>query len=78
VDRQEKNIVATYFTLADASKPSLIIKGKSAEQVYGQIVASGLVSRLDHAAYLGGELAKAEIALSTGKEYIQDKRMFKE
>jgi dihydropteroate synthase len=31
---------------------------------------------LDHAAYLGSELAKAEIALRTGKEYIQDKLMF--
>jgi len=28
-------------------------------------------------AYLGGELAKAEIALRTGKEYIQDAAMFK-
>jgi dihydropteroate synthase len=31
---------------------------------------------LDHAAYLGSELAKAEIALRTGKEYIQDKPIF--
>jgi dihydropteroate synthase len=36
----------------------------------------GLVSRLDHAAYLGSELAKAEIALKTGKEYIQDRGLF--
>ena len=54
----------------------LIVKGKTAEQVYDQIVEKGLVSRLDHAAYLGSELAKAEIALRTGKEYIQDKPMF--
>ncbi len=58
--------------------PSLIVKGKTAEQVYGLIIESGLVSKLDHAAYLGNELAKAEIALRTGKEYIQDKKMFKE
>ena len=32
---------------------------------------------LDHAAYLGSELSKAEIALRTGKEYVQDKEMFK-
>jgi dihydropteroate synthase len=35
------------------------------------------VTRLDHAAYLGSELAKAEIALRTGKEYIQDTVLFK-
>jgi dihydropteroate synthase len=37
----------------------------------------GLVSTLDHAAYLGSELAKAEVALRTGKEYIQDSSLFK-
>jgi len=36
----------------------------------------GLITRLDHAAYLGRELAKAEIALVTGKEYIQDSSLF--
>jgi dihydropteroate synthase len=70
--------VIEHFSLANAAEPTLIVKGKTAEQVYGQIVGSGLVSRLDHAAYLGSELAKAEIALRTGKEYIQDKKMFKE
>jgi dihydropteroate synthase len=27
---------------------------------------------LDHAAYLGYELAKAEMCLKTGKKYVQD------
>ena len=31
-----------------------------------------LVTMLDHAAYLGREFMRAEIALVTGKEYIQD------
>jgi len=78
VDRQDQNIIAEHFTLADQVAPSLIVKGKTAEQVYGQIVRSGLVSKLNHAAYLGNELGKAEIALRTGKEYIQDKKMFSE
>jgi dihydropteroate synthase len=30
------------------------------------------VSLLDHAAYLGREFVRAEVALVTGKEYIQD------
>ncbi|MEM4524601.1 MAG: DUF4346 domain-containing protein, partial [Archaeoglobaceae archaeon] len=33
------------------------------------------VSRLDHAAYLGRELMKAEIALRLGKNYIQDREL---
>ncbi len=31
-----------------------------------------LVSLLDHAAYLGREFARAEMALVTGQEYVQD------
>jgi len=31
-----------------------------------------LLSRLDHAAYLGRELARAEHALSSGQAYVQD------
>ncbi|HIK08445.1 MAG TPA: DUF4346 domain-containing protein [Trichormus sp. M33_DOE_039] len=30
------------------------------------------VSQLDHAAYLGREFVRAEVALVTGQEYIQD------
>lgn len=30
------------------------------------------VTKLDHASYLGREFVRAEIALVTGKEYIQD------
>jgi dihydropteroate synthase-like protein len=78
IDRQEQNLAAEHFALTDAMTPTMIVKGKTAEQVYSQIVERGLVSKLDHAAYLGSELAKAEIALRTGKEYVQDKSMFKE
>jgi dihydropteroate synthase-like protein len=77
VDREEQFIIAQHFGLADELTPSLIVKGKTAEQVYDLIVESGLVTGLNHAAYLGSELQKAEIGLRTGKEYIQDKKMFK-
>jgi len=36
------------------------------------VIQEGLVTQLDHAAYLGRELAKAEIALQTGSHYEQD------
>ena len=77
VDRNAETIVALHFATGEAEKPSSIVKGKTAEAVYAKIVEMGLVTRLDHAAYLGSELAKAEIALRTGKEYIQDKELFK-
>jgi len=77
VDRDAETIVALHFATPEADKPSNIIKGETAEAVYAKIVETGLVTRLDHAAYLGSELAKAEVALKTGKEYIQDRPLFK-
>ncbi len=77
VDRNAESIVALHFATAEADKPSNIVKGKTAESVYAKIVEMGLVTRLDHAAYLGSELAKAEVALKTGKEYIQDSVLFR-
>jgi dihydropteroate synthase-like protein len=76
VDRNAETIVALHFTTDEAEKPKNIVKGKTAEAVYTKIMEMGLVTRLDHAAYLGSELAKAEIALRTGKEYIQDRKLF--
>jgi dihydropteroate synthase-like protein len=77
VDRNAETIVALHFATPEADKPSNIVKGETAETVYAKIVETGLVTRLDHAAYLGSELAKAEIALRTGKAYIQDRTLFK-
>jgi dihydropteroate synthase len=36
----------------------------------------GLISRMEHATYLGSELEKAEIALKLGKNYVQDFPIF--
>jgi dihydropteroate synthase-like protein len=77
IDRANDVIAALHFSTSKRDKPTVIIKGKTAEDVYAKIVEMGLVTRLDHAAYLGSELAKAEIALETGKEYIQDSPLFK-
>ncbi|MEM3426463.1 MAG: DUF4346 domain-containing protein, partial [Thermoproteota archaeon] len=43
--------------------------------LYRRILNENLVSRLDHAAYLGKELTRAEIALREGKPYVQDKAL---
>jgi dihydropteroate synthase-like protein len=77
VDRSNQDIVVTHFPSIVSEKTDLTVSGKTAEVIYRKIIELGLVSLFDHAAYLGGELAKAEIALRTGKEYIQDQPMFK-
>jgi len=77
VDRKNDDIIALLFTATSIDKPINIIKGKTAETIYNKIVQLGLVTRLDHAAYLGSELKKAEIALRINKEYIQDVDLFK-
>jgi len=77
VDQINGDIVALYLTGSQDDKPSIVIKGETAENVYSKIEEMSLITRLDHAAYLGRELAKAEIALRTGKEYVQDSPLFK-
>ena len=76
IDRDERKIAAIHFAAAQNEKPDKIIKGENAENVYEAILNLGLIRRLDHAAYLGSELAKAEIALKTGKNYVQDSSLF--
>ena len=67
-------ITATHFK---KNKPDLVIIGHSAKEIYEEIISKGLVTRMEHAAYLGAELKKAEIAMVTGKEYVQDFPLFK-
>jgi len=50
----------------------LIISGKTAVEVYNTFMNQGITLRQSHAAYLGKELGKAEIARDLGVKYIQD------
>ncbi len=55
--------------------PNNIYKGRSAKEVGIQISeqdGSSLISRIDHALYIGRELQKAEACLLNGKTYVQD------
>ncbi|MCQ8903822.1 MAG: dihydropteroate synthase-like protein [Methanothrix sp.] len=54
----------------------MVIKGRTAREILDTAIELKLVSRLDHAAYLGRELEKAEIALRLGKSYTQDEELF--
>lgn len=60
---------------AGPRKPLAIYRGRSAKEL-GMALSEGEgphpVSCLDHALYLGRELQKAEAALESGSEYVQD------
>jgi dihydropteroate synthase-like protein len=75
-DRIEEVLVAVYYESIQMDKPVQVIKGRTAESVYLKIMEMGLISELNHAAYLGSELSKAEIALRIGKKFIQDQGLF--
>jgi tetrahydromethanopterin S-methyltransferase subunit A len=49
-----------------------IIEGRTAAELYTPAIDRGLLSRLDHAAYLGRELTRAEESLKTRESFIQD------
>jgi len=58
--------------LPNHTKTDFAFRGKKAEDIYKMIIHEGLVSRHEHAAYLGKELARAEEALKSGREYVQE------
>ncbi|MCI0497442.1 MAG: DUF4346 domain-containing protein [Thermoplasmata archaeon] len=53
-------------------KLDTVVVGESALAMCHTIVREDLISRLEHAAYIGRELQKAEIAAVNGLDYVQD------
>ena len=58
-------------------KPTITFRGKTAKEIGILItenneITSKIISKLDHALYLGRELQKAENSLKNEKLYIQD------
>ena len=49
------------------------ITGKNATETFNTIIRENLISSMQHAAYLGKELYKAELALKYKSKYVQDK-----
>lgn len=52
--------------------PQADVIGTDAEEIVQTLVREGLVTSLQHAAYLGHELHKAEIALKFRLNFVQD------
>jgi len=68
---EDGEIIAQHYTLSH-KKTAYFFKGKNPKAVFHHILEAHLVSRLDHAAYIGSELQKAYHCLKTGKKYVQD------
>ncbi len=49
-----------------------VVEGANARDLCITLIRNGWVSKLDHAAYLGRELARAEMALREDRPYAQD------
>ena len=60
------------------NKIDIIIRGKNPREIYQTALKEGLITRMDHAAYLGKELQKAFDALSFGLKYVQDDELKKD
>jgi len=49
-----------------------MIEGKDSASICATLIEKNLISQMDHAAYLGRELAKAELSLISDSRYTQD------
>lgn len=50
-----------------------VVEGCDAATICSTLLRKKLVSRMDHALYLGRELARAELAVREGQRYVQDR-----
>lgn len=70
VDRARETLALEHYRKDGAL--DALFTGRTAAELYTPAIARELLSRLDHAAYLGRELARAERSLTTGEPYTQD------
>jgi tetrahydromethanopterin S-methyltransferase subunit A len=70
-DRKLHRLMLEHYT--NAGVLDCVIGGISSSGLYVEAIRRNLVGRLEHAAYLGRELARAERALDTGEPYVQDR-----
>jgi dihydropteroate synthase-like protein len=75
IDRKNKKIVAIHYPINN-NQPDNLVKADNAIDIYKIIIENNLINRIDHAAYLGKELMKAELALKINRSYIQDAPLF--
>ncbi|MCH8013087.1 MAG: tetrahydromethanopterin S-methyltransferase subunit A [Candidatus Marinimicrobia bacterium] len=71
--QKENKVYVEYY--ANSGQLLHTIVGTDAPRIYNTIIEKGFISKLDHAAYLGKELIKAEYNLKYDIPYIQDKAL---
>jgi tetrahydromethanopterin S-methyltransferase subunit A len=69
-DTRRRTLVAEHYR--NDGVLDQVIEGRIPTEVYATAIQLGLLTRLDHAAYLGQELARAHHALLTGHPFVQD------
>ena len=69
-DRARGVVVVEHYSTS--GRLANTFEGSRSDHLYATILGRQLVSRLDHAAYLGQELARAVRALESGDPYVQD------
>jgi len=75
IDR-DAGLIEALFYRPGREEPEVMVRGAEATEVYQTIIRGGLIKSLDHAAYLGRELEKSEIALKLGRSYTQEEPLF--
>ena len=67
---EKQLIIVEHYSYSN--KLQRTIEGMDARSIYWTIIQKGWITQLSHAAYLGKELAKAELSTKLGFKYIQD------
>ncbi len=67
-------MVVTHLT-KDGQKTGFQFRGKDVHILLDEVIQSNLISRMDHAAYMGRELEKLWVCMKLGKKYVQDQQM---
>ncbi len=70
-DARRRQLTLEHYTTG--SVLDCVIEGATPAAVAAAAIERNLVGRLDHAAYLGRELARAEQSLLSGEAYVQDR-----
>ncbi len=77
INYQNQKIYVSHLGIS-SKKPDLLLISSEARMLFEEITKRGLLSKIDHAFYLGRELERAEVCLYLGKTYIQNEQTFKD
>lgn len=70
INTEDRGLVVEHYSYKE--ELLRVIEGDSARDIYLTIIENGWVTKLDHAAYLGKELARAELSLQMEFDFTQD------